>query len=95
MKAVLVGRVVDALPKEFTSDDGKQIEFTMITVLDEEAFMDKDRILSFNASKNALGTITPESMVGKNFALKGNISKDSNRGNGELRFKIDQVEAIK
>jgi len=88
MNCALLGRVVDVFDKEFEGKDGKNIKYGVVSVVDEDAYMDSDRIFAIRVSKvDLLKTVKQ----GETYKFKGNLTTDR----GVLKFKVKDIEPAK
>jgi hypothetical protein len=87
LEIILVGRVLDAFEKTFTpADGGKDVTYARISVFDEDAFLDTDRVFVLKASPEVVKT---HDLVGKYWKFTGILTKEK----GEIVVKVsDCVE---
>lgn len=83
----IVGRVLDKYEKSFIAKDGKEIEYTGISILDDDAFMDSDRVFGLRTSTQ----LGKEVAVGETYKFTGNLTTDR----GVLKFKCNSVTPAK
>jgi len=88
MNCAILGRVVDVFEKEFEGKDGKPVKYTTVSVVDEDAYMDSDRIMALRVSKPE---VVKGVKAGETYKFKGTLTTDR----GVLRFKTNEIESVK
>jgi len=88
MNCVLLGRVVDVFEKEFEGKDKSTVKYGVVSVIDEDAYMDSDRIFAIRVSKVELVKKVEQ---GQSYKFKGNLTTDR----GVLKFKVKDIEPAK
>lgn len=84
MKSAILGRVVDVFNNEFEAKDGKTVKYSVLSLIDEDAFMDGDRIFTVRCSDT---NIVKGVEIGKTYKIEGNLSTDR----GVLKFKAKAI----
>jgi hypothetical protein len=88
LEAIVVARVVDVLEKSFVGQDGKDVKYTQVSVIDEDAFMDSDRVFIFKVSPDSVKGLD---LVGNYWKFKGVLTKDK----GFVKFKGKEILEVK
>lgn len=85
MNCAFLGRVVDVHENEFVSKkDNKKIKYVSVSIIDEDAFLDSDRIFALRLSSEK-GKVVE---TGKTYKFNGNLTTDR----GVLKFRCDSAE---
>lgn len=88
MDCVVLGRVVDTYHKEFKGKDGKEVSYDVVTLRDEDAYMDKDRMFNFKCKPELLNGLE---LVGKYWNFKGSLTTSHDL----VVFRATEVSAVK
>jgi len=88
MNCAILGRVVDVFETSFTGKDSKEVKYHTISVVDEDAFLDSDRIMALRVTKPEVAKGVE---AGKSYKFRGVLTTDR----GLLRFKVKEVELSK
>jgi hypothetical protein len=84
MQCAILGRCTDQYEKSFVGKDGKEVKYASISIVDDNAFMDSDRIFSFRCHQDVVKGLD---LVGKDCKFTGVLTKDK----GLLKFKCKTV----
>lgn len=96
MNCGLVAKLIDVQEKVMEFDDGKKVEMSCLTVLDEDAFMDSDRFFSIWAKKEVIPP-NIDSMLSKLVQFKGVLTHKwiKAKSQSELKFTPEHIQEVK
>jgi hypothetical protein len=88
MDCVILGRVVDSFSKNFIGSDGKEVSYQSISMIDEDAFLDSDRVFVVRVNPDKIKGLE---LIGKDWKFKGTLTKDK----GLLKFRVSDILEVK
>lgn len=90
MDCIILAHVVDSFEKSFVGRDGKDVNYLSVSVIDQDAFMDSDRVFVFRMNPEVAKGLV---LNGKDWKFKGTLSRvtDFNSHVSELKFRCTEV----